>query len=200
LAHAQRLLDVQAPPGPIDVFFLESRDQMARVIGGSATGFAQPSARAVFLVTNPDWRAFERHEIAHVVAGQAWGPAAPGMDWLVEGLAQAADGRCGGHSNADVVVALTARRGWIPLPALLNDFRRQPDLRAYLQAAAFVDYLLHRFGPHPLQDLWSHGATAATQLVGESLSNLELQWRAGLESSSQPTTAELNRIEAIGCG
>ena len=73
LAHARKL--IQSPPlvSRIDLFFIESRPQMAALTGFPATGFAQPVARAVFLVTNRDWRAFERHEIMHVVAGQSWG-------------------------------------------------------------------------------------------------------------------------------
>src|SRR5215204_6466939 len=70
LAHTREL--IQAPPlaGPVDLFFLESRSQLRALTGVGATGFAQPSARAVFLVTHPGWRAFERHEIMHIVAGQ----------------------------------------------------------------------------------------------------------------------------------
>ncbi|MFL5534751.1 MAG: hypothetical protein ACJ8AP_03520 [Gemmatimonadales bacterium] len=109
---------------------------MRALTGVGATGFAQPSARAVFLVTNPEWRAFERHEIMHVVAGQTWGSTGPDSDWLQEGLAQAADGACAGYSNSEVALALAQRHGWIPLSSVIGAFRQQPDVRAYLQAAA----------------------------------------------------------------
>ena len=82
----------------------------------------------------------------HVIAGQAWGQAGPNTDWLVEGVAQAADGRCGSYSNADVLIGLATRRGWIPFSSVLTNFQALPDLRAYLHAAGFVDYLL-RLGP-----------------------------------------------------
>src|SRR5918992_385472 len=90
LGHARSLIDAPALGGPIDLFYIESRPQMTAMIGGRATGFAQPSTRTVLLVTNPEWRGFERHEIMHVVAQRAWGSPAPGTDWLQEGLAQAA--------------------------------------------------------------------------------------------------------------
>jgi hypothetical protein len=200
VANAQRLIGASSLGAPIDLFFIETRDQMTRLIGGRATGFAQPSARAVFLVTNPTWRAFERHEIMHVVAGQAWGDAAPNMDWLVEGLAQAADGRCAGRPNAEVLLALTSRHGWIPLDAMLTAFRRQSDLRAYLQAAAFVEYLLGRVGVPALRDLWANGATADTPVGGTSLGALAEEWRAQLQSSWTPTAAQIAFIESDGCG
>jgi len=118
--HAEALLQVKPLTEPIDLFFIETREQMTQLMGGRATGFAQPSARTVLLVTNQTWRAFERHEIMHVIAGQAWGRPGPNTDWLVEGLAQAADGRCGAYSNAGILLALATRRGWIPFPAVLT--------------------------------------------------------------------------------
>lgn len=198
--HAETLLHVPPLTEPIDLFFVESREQMTQLIGGRATGFAQPSARTVLLVTNPGWRAFEGHEITHVLAGQRWGQAGPQNDWLVEGLAQAADGRCGRWSNAGVLAGLVSRRGWIPFATVLADFRSQPDLRAYLQAATFVDYLLRRFGPRPLQRLWSTGSTVDSELAGHSLGALEAEWRHAFHERSVPNSDELTEVEAKGCG
>jgi hypothetical protein len=198
--HAEALLGVEPLGDPIDLFFIESREQMTQLIGGRATGFAQPSARTVLLVTNPTWRGFERHEIMHVVAGQAWGRPGPNTDWLVEGLAQAADGECVNYSNAEVLAAFASRRGWIPFPTVLTEFRSQPDLRAYLQAAVLVDYVLNRFGPGPLRELWTDGATLDSTLGGHSLASIEQEWREGLPVPLHPDTAELAVIEAKGCG
>lgn len=198
--HAEALLHVRPLASPIDVFFIESREQMSQLIGVRATGFAHASARAVFLVTNPEWRAFERHEIMHVVVDQAWGTAAPGNDWLVEGLAQAADGRCGRYSNAGVLLSLVTTHGWIPFASVLGAFRSQSDLRAYLQAAAFVDHLLRRFGPDPLKALWTQGTTMESTAAGQPLAALEREWRAGLDVPSRPGPEELASIEAKGCG
>ncbi|HEX9893355.1 MAG TPA: hypothetical protein VGA78_05495 [Gemmatimonadales bacterium] len=198
--HAEAMLQIEPLAQPIDLFFIESREQMTQLIGARATGFAQPSARAVFLVTNPTWRAFERHEIMHVIAGQAWGRPGPNTDWLVEGLAQAADGRCGSFTNADVLLALATRRGWIPFPTVLTEFRNQPDLRAYLQAAAFVDQLLGRFGPTPLKELWTRGAAVDSVLGGMTLMAIEEEWRAELRETARLSDGELAAIETKGCG
>ncbi|HKP50340.1 MAG TPA: hypothetical protein VJU17_10025 [Gemmatimonadales bacterium] len=200
LAHARKL--TQSPPlvGPIDLFFIESRPQMAALTGFPATGFAQPAARAVFLVTNPDWRAFERHEIMHVVAGQSWGAAGPDTDWLQEGLAQAADGACAGHSNADVALALARRHGWIPLGSVLSAFRQQPDLRAYLQAAAFTDHLLKHFGSESLKTLWRNGSQPGTVIGGRSLASAEEEWKEQLSAAHRLSRATLARVESKGCG
>ena len=200
VAHARTLIN--APPllAPLDLFFIETRAQMTALIGGRATGFAQPSTRTVILVTNPEWRAFERHEIMHVVAQHAWGPAAPGTDWLQEGLAQAADGVCAGHSNADVVIPLVKRHGWIPLDTMLTRFRSQPDLRAYLQAASFVGYLLQHFGPEPLEVLWRLGSRPDSLIRGTPLAIVERRWRDGLRPRQKVGAATLRAVESEGCG
>ncbi len=200
LSHALTLTEAPPLPGPIDLFFIESRAQMTSLIGGRATGFAQPSARAVFLVTNPDWRAFERHEVMHVVAQHAWGRPAPGNDWLVEGLAQAADGTCARHSNADILLALAARHGWIPLDTMLARFREQPDLRAYLQAAALADHILERYGTAAVKQLWQQGSRPDSLLGGETLADIERRWREDLRPRRRPDPATLARVESEGCG
>jgi hypothetical protein len=198
--HAEQLIGVESTPGPIDLFFIETRPQMETLIGGRATGFAQPSARAVFLVTNPTWRAFERHEVMHVVSGLAWGRALPGNDWLQEGLAQFADGDCAGYQNSDIALALARKHGWIAWNDVLTSFRQQADLRAYLQAASFVKYLHEQFGAAVIKRLWLEGVSEGTMVNNVPLSKIEATWRANLRSLRIPSAAELDQIEAKGCG
>jgi hypothetical protein len=200
LSHAHALIKAPELDAPIDLFFIESRAQMTTLIGGRATGFAQPSTRTVLLVTNPDWRAFERHEVMHVIAHHAWGPPAPGNDWLNEGLAQAADGMCAGYSNADIALRLTDRHGWIPLDTLLTRFRAQPDLRAYLQAAAFVDYLLERYGAAAVAQLWRLGSRRDSRIGGQTLAAIERRWRKKLRPRRQVTAHTVAAVESKGCG
>ena len=200
LTHATNLLKAPAMRGPIDVFFIDSREQMRQLTGAAATGFAHSAARAVFIVTNPEWRAFERHEIMHVVAVNAWGAIGQGNAWLQEGLAQAADGRCAEFSNSDVAIALTRRHGWIDLPTMLHRFREQPDLRAYLQAASLVDYLLRHAGPEAIGRLWTAAADTGSVVGGRSLSAWEAEWRRSLPATVSVPADRLAAIEAVGCG
>ena len=200
LSHARALISAPALDAPLDLFFIESRAQMTTLIRGRATGFAEPSTRTVILVTNPGWRAFERHEVMHVVAQHAWGPPAPGNDWLIEGVAQAADGMCAGYTNTDVMLALTARHGWIPFDTMLTRFRAQPDGRAYLQAAAFVEHLLERYGAAAVAQLWRNGSHARSSVGGETLAAIERRWREALRPSRQLTRSTLAAVESDGCG
>ncbi|MDQ8164470.1 MAG: hypothetical protein P3A28_01760 [Gemmatimonadota bacterium] len=200
LQHARTLIRSPAPADPIDLFFVETREAMTRLVGARATGFTHQSARAVFLMTNPTWRAFERHEIMHVVAWHAWGPPAARNDWLQEGLAQAADGRCGEFSNEAVLRGLTRRHGWVTLQDMLVNFRQQPDLRAYLQAAALTRFLLDAYGPTAVETLWRNGGTADSIIGDRSFAAIEQQWREVIASGDQPAPQRLAAIDEVGCG
>lgn len=199
LTEAQAMIGTSAPDGPIDVFFVDSRSLMARLTGAGVTGFAHVLARAVFLVTNPDWRAFERHEIMHIVAGNAWGHFPTRNAWLIEGLAQAADGYCAGYPNEAMAAALAQRKEWIDLDTMLRRFREQSDLRAYLQSAAFTAYLLDQAGIPAIRALWQSEADTATVVGGRSLAEWDRRWRSGIAAPAVPgATVEL--VEEHGCG
>jgi hypothetical protein len=200
VAHARAMIGAPALPGPVDVFFVERREQLQALTGASATGFAHTSARAVFLVTNPDWRAFERHEIMHVVSVHAWGRDGMSKAWLLEGLAQAADGSCGGYTNEAIAIALASRSGWIDLPTLVHRFREQSDLRAYLQAAAFTDYLLRNAGVDSVRELWVAEADTGTRIRGRTLAEWEREWRGKLARSSAVPASTIESVESKGCG
>lgn len=195
------LLDQPAYRRTLDVFFVESRPQLRSLIGQRATGFADLDSAGVFLVTNPEWRAFERHEIMHILATAAWGrPAEPGA-WIQEGLAQFADGACGGYTNDAVAAALIQRDGVIPLDTLVTRFRALNDLAAYLEAASLVGYMYHTYGLAAVRRLWKDGVGAVRSVMRRSLDDLEKDWRASLPVGGELPPAE--RIEVIrkhGCG
>jgi hypothetical protein len=86
------------------------------------------------------------------------------------------------------------------LPAALDHARRQPDLRAYLQAAAFVEHLLRTHGTPALESIWRRGSGADTKLGGRALRAIEADWRSRVAVGTHPDDAALDRIEADGCG
>ena len=199
IAHARALIDAPPLVGPLDVFFIEDREHMRRLTGVPVTGFAHRAARAIFLVANAGWRPFDRHEVMHIVSAQAWTFNGGRNVWLQEGLSQAADGYCAGYRNADVAAALARTHGWIPLPTLLDRFAEQSDLRAYLQSAAMVEFLLRRVGAAQVRTLWLADVTPATILGGRTLADWEREWRDTL-TPAPVDAATLARIEDEGCG
>jgi hypothetical protein len=185
----------------IDVFFIESRAQMDTLVGAPVTGFAQMDSAAVFLVTSPEWRAFERHELMHVLATAAWGrPASPG-DWIQEGLAQLADGKCGGYGVDEVAAGLTDAGAVVPLDTLFARFRELNDLTAYLEATSLVGYLDRTYGVGAVESVWRRGAGALPSILGIPVGRLEAQWRSSLPPPGRfPPADRLAVIRKRGCG
>jgi hypothetical protein len=199
--HALSILGVDEFGATLDVFFVERRPQMEALIGARATGFADMNARAVFLMTNPEWRAFERHEVMHVLARQLWGPPAEPSAWIQEGLAQFSDGHCAGYPNEQVLIALLGDSGLTSLDTLVTQFRQLNDLTAYLQAASFVGYIYRTSGRDGLRALWSKGEDGAMPQLHRTLRQLHVAWRRSLPTRGNlPTNDEVERVRQRGCG
>lgn len=185
----------------IDVFVIETRAQMETLTGMPITGFAHRDARAVFLVTNREWRSFERHELMHVLAHHVWGPAAAPSAWIEEGLAQFADGRCGTQPVESVAYALSTPAGPIPIETLVARFRELDDLGAYMQAASMVGYLYHQHGRDALRTIWQRGLHALASVTGRELSAFTADWWSWLSARATPVEqAKLAEIRDRGCG
>jgi hypothetical protein len=200
-AHDLALLGEAHFDSTLFVFFLQDRAAMERLIDLRATGFAEMRTGSVFLVTNPGWRAFERHEVMHVLAMRTWGPPAEPSAWIQEGLAQFADGSCGGYPIDEMVVGLAGDDGYVPMDTLTTRFRQLDDLTAYLQAASFVGYLDRVYGRRVVRDVWTHGLPAAAGRLGTTEARLMEEWREGLPvGGARPTPAEVAAIRSKGCG
>jgi hypothetical protein len=160
-------------------------------------------------VANAGWRPFERHETMHAVSLGLWGePGRPASDaawrrggWLREGLAAAAEDRCGPWRGRAVAAAMQASGEGLALAELVEHFYERDDLAAYLQAGALVEYLLETRGVARFRRLWRAGGDALPRVYGEPLDALEAEWRAWLAAvpgaSRPPDLAALRRE---GCG
>lgn len=196
-----RLLGATRDPRPIWVFFVENRDEMDTLISVSVNGFSEHESGAVFLVTNPSWRAFARHEIMHVLAWRLWGRPADPADWIEEGLAQFADGACGGHPIDAVTAGIAEEEGFFQLDSLTGRFRQLDDLGAYLQATSFVGYLYREYGREAVRDVWIHGLGAASRRIGRTPTELQGEWERQLPGPARrPELSEIERVRAKGCG
>ena len=86
------------------------------------------------------------------------------------------------------------------MPDVLERFRQQPDLRAYLQAAAFTQFLLDEHGLAAVRALWTGGSRADSRVGGETLAAAEARWRQRVERLRPPPLASLQQIAELGCG
>jgi hypothetical protein len=183
----------------LDLFYVDSRDDMANLTGDPVAGFSYHDDRAVVLVLNEHWRAFERHESTHVVTLGSWPPAAGAA--VIEGLATFVDGDCGGYANGRVARAILDLGALLPLETLAGDFRKQDDLIAYLQAASIVEFMVHREGPRVVAALWRQGLQASPTLLHVSGEAFQNEFESWLSSSYEPVpVAAMQTIRDAGCG
>jgi len=184
---------------PVDLFYLDSREDMERLTGRPVTGFSYFEDRAILLVFNDRWKPFERHELTHIVTMDSWpNPAGPAV---TEGVATYVDGRCGGYENGRIVRTMLDRESLIPLETLAADFREQDDLIAYLQAGSIIDFMVHRRGPEAIHVLWKGGLGAAPGLLRDSTDEFQDEFETWLLSTYDPVPpASWQAIREGGCG
>jgi hypothetical protein len=183
----------------LDVFYVDSRQDMNDLVGRPVTGFAYYRDAAIVLVLNDRWRAFERHELTHFVTYDTWpdgaGPA------VVEGLATYVDGACGGYPNGRVARTILDRGEMIPLAVLAADFRSQDDLVAYLEAGSVVEFVAQRRGANVMHTLWSEGLQAAPDLLGIPVTDFDPQFEHWLSVTYDPVPdTAWAAIRSGGCG
>src|SRR5262249_21414297 len=116
---------------PVELFLVETRESMARLIGDPATGTGYPSELTAVVIAGDGYRAFYRHVLTHTYVAHRWGRRRTGS-WLDEGLATRAMGDCQGHA-IDALAAGYLRDGKAPSLAALTGaaFDSLPELPAY---------------------------------------------------------------------
>lgn len=186
---------------PVDVFYIGSREEMIALVGVRATGYADWRSSSVFLVCNPEWRTFDVHEITHVIAASLWGVPAEPVWWIREGLSVAVDGRCRDH-GVDQVAAEMLRRGDLPNPRdLIEHFADQGELRGYLASGSLVAFLLERYGPGKVREIWQRGGGEIEKILGTDLDALDGEWRAALDGvEGRIAPEEWEHVMNEGCG
>ncbi len=194
-----RLLNARDRSSPVDLFYVDSRHDMESLVGSPVAGFAYYDDDAVILVFNSTWRAFERHELTHVVTLGTW--PSPAGDAVVEGLATYVDGYCGGYENGRVARTILDTGAGLALETLTGEFRLHDDLVAYLLAASAIDFAVERLDREVIRTLWDQGLGAVPELLELSTREYESQFQDWLSSTYDPVPpAAWDAIRAAGCG
>jgi len=201
LARAVDLVGEGPYTRPLDVFFIDSREQMMDLISVRATGYADWHSSSVFLVVRPDWRSFDLHEITHVVSINRWGEPAEPVWWIREGLAVYSDGRCREHS-VDEIAAEFMRRGELPkVRDLIDRFADVGEMPGYMCSGSLVGYLIDHYGIRKVKKIWQRGGHVIEQVLGVRLDTIDRDWRKSLEGiRTRPEADEWKRVIDIGCG
>jgi hypothetical protein len=186
-------------PHLLHLFYVDSREDVAKLTGSPATGYSYSHDRAAVLVVHEDWRAFERHELTHTVTLGTWThPAGPAV---VEGLATYVEGTCGGYDNGRITRTFLDGGSLFPLETLTRDFRGQDDLIAYLQAGSTIEFVVESGGAEFVNLLWEQGLRASPTLLGMSPAAFQREFEEWIRSAYTPIAeVPLHAIRTGGCG
>jgi hypothetical protein len=185
---------------PLNVFYLDSREEMERIIGRPYAGFSNWGANGVFLVLNPEWRSFEKHEIAHMVTMGMWGPPHETSLWMIEGVAVFCDGWCREFTVDEVASSLLSKGEFPPLKEFFETYAGLGEIRAGFYAASVVGFVRHEYGPKALRDLWDDGCEDMREALGTDAGGIERAWKDYLKQkvTSDPHV-DLDAINKNGC-
>jgi hypothetical protein len=188
LRYAEVVAEIGAAPSDkLESYYFASSEQKAELFGARNVEMAKPWRHAIYI----DHRAFPhtslRHEIAHAVASAFGDPIfglaakdvvliSPG---LVEGLAVALDwpgnyDRLTPHEAVRVMQVMGVQPTIKELLSI-NFFTVSPA-RSYQTAGSFLHFLLEKYGPDRLRELYRSGGDF-TGAYAMPLAELEHQWR-----------------------
>ncbi len=185
----------------IRVFYTESREEMNRIVGQPVSGFAEWTASSVFVVLNPEWRSFEKHEITHVLTMELWGRPSSSSRWMIEGIAVYCDGWCREYNVDEIAYHLLSHGQLPPLENLFEDFTSLGEIRGGVYAASVIGFIRQRYGTDALRKLWLNGCDELTELLGADVDEVEALWRDHLESTvDKDTHVDFEVILDLGCG
>ncbi len=188
-------LGAEEVAGRVEVFVVDSREQMAPLVGLPAGGWPDTRANAAFFVHGPEGASPYRHELGHLVSWRAWGD--PAALWVSEGVAVYAVGGCAGRGLHEWAASLLAGGLLVPLRELEPfDFTRAAP---HLEAGSFVQYVAETHGLGAVRALWSGGLDAAEGATGQSAGALEASWRAHLERVALSSAERLDASGRVRC-
>jgi hypothetical protein len=182
----------------LELFLVDTREDMQRLMGRPIGGFAQPGELTAAFVAGPGYRPFLRHELTHAYASVRWGQLVAG-EWLTEGLAALAQGACQGH-EVDALAAGYQAKGEIPpLRTLTKQFRDFPELPSYLAAASVMSFMEREADISAIRALWrGTGEGVREHPLGKNGEEREARWRAYLGTVA-PAALDSARLRHEGC-
>jgi hypothetical protein len=197
-----RILQIDSVPFIIDVIYVDDREKLKPITGFTPKGLAYPMDYLLLIATNDSIRAYHTHELMHILSTYRMGglAASPG-DWIQEGLSVYADDPCLEYAMEQIAANLVYTDMWIPLDSLVHHFRSLPDLTAYLQAGAVVQFIIESYGLKWFEILWKQGIPAFEKTVGKSWKQIERDCIDKLKKKypSLPTV-DWKELHRRGCG
>ncbi len=146
----------------LQIFLFNNDDDVSRVYGGPAGGFASAEEWSIVVNLQSDWVPMLRHELTHVLTGH-WNPSAPTI--LCEGVAVWAQQTINGQLIDDYARRMLAD---LDVVSVLLGPRQHSDCKIwqhYAFVGSFTKALIDRFGLRRFEkfyrDRWVNEASFA---------------------------------------
>ena len=182
------------------LIYVDSREEMKELVGRPITGSAVWTESGVFLVINPQWRSFEKHEITHVVTMGVWGSPEPTSRWMIEGISISCDGWCREYSIDEIAHYLLSHDELPPLPELFDNFRSLGEIRGGVYAASIIGFIRTTYGTDAVRKLWTDGTRDVSSSVGATIEEIDTRWKQHLEQTVGDVEVDYDVIKDNGCG
>lgn len=185
----------------INVFYLESREEMERIVGRSYSGFTNWTASGIFVVFNPEWRSFDKHELTHLFTLGMWGNPDATSRWMIEGIAVYCDGLCREYAVDDIAFHFLSHNQLPPLKDFFNNYATLGEIRGGFYAASVIGFIRRTYGPEAIRNLWINGSGNVMEFLGDDLHAVESAWKNYLKLKvGKEVQIDLEAIEDFGCG
>ncbi len=176
---------------PIEVFFVDSREEMQQLVDRPIGGMVQSGERTALLVYNQQYSPFLTHELAHLYTHHHWGTPRTGR-WISEGVAALAAGDCQGHALPALVKGLHDDGKLRPWRQLIANFDSIDEVAGNLQAAGMVEFLREQRGWRVVRQIWM-------KPDWEPPPDAESAWLARVRNTPVSARLDSARLRTDGC-
>ena len=197
LEYDLALARIPEPREPVELFLVNSREQMAALTGRNHMGTAIEGELTAFFVTVPGKPLQFRHEIMHALSLKLWGRMRE-VSWMAEAVATWAAGSCQGHP-VDAVAAGFLRDGTLPpFDDLASRFWEIDELHGYITGGSAIAFVARTDGPAAVEALWKRGPRPGEHPLGPRGAEIEAAWRRHL-AATPPAAIDTVRLRLHGC-
>jgi hypothetical protein len=168
-------------PKKLQLFVINSREDMHKLTGVRGNGSAFPSTQMAIVVRSAKIDALTCHELIHVMAINSWGRT---ESWINEGLAVYADSLWWGQSIHSIAHYLYKKDLLPPVKQMFSYFRDVNSLISYPMTGSFCKYLISEYGMESFKMLWKKGHKQLPTIYGKSVEELEADWKKVIQKES----------------
>lgn len=177
-----KFLGVKKYDHRLNLFMVDSRKDMGKLIGMETNGMASPKDNTVYSIFNANVRTYGKHEFCHVISINEWGMYKE--TWLSEGLAVNSDDNWWGYDLHSLANYLYSKNKLIPIKEIIKNFHKYESLITYPECGSFVKYLKDKYGLDLIRELWKDGSIVFERRLNKDISSVEQEWLQEIKKHS----------------